>query len=198
MTRFVAFVLFLAVFVATCSSHGGSAGSARDALASSSNTTDDASDSPWASNPRHTDRLSRSDRSDAEGASPSPTLPTGAHELVLDRAPDGHFYTDAKVGYATIHFLVDTGASTIALSRADAQAAGVQYLASPDSGIAQTAGGQVGLKFVKLDRVTIGPFEGHDVEAAVIDTPMGVSLLGQSWLRQVGTVTISGDQMTLR
>lgn len=136
--------------------------------------------------------------SDTAARGTQATFVSGTRELVLDRAPDGHFYTDAQVGPATIHFLVDTGASTIALSPADAQAAGVQYVGSDQTGIARTPGGEVGLKRVTLDRVAIGPFETHDVDAAVVERPMEVSLLGQSWLHKVGSVTITGDKMVLR
>ena len=173
MIRFVLLTVFLAVSVATLAPHGSRA--TPDAAAVDTMTPDSATP-----------------------VAPPPSTFAAARELVLDRAPDGHFYTDAQVGTATIHFLVDTGASTIALSRTDAQAAGVQYMGSDRGGTAQTAGGEVGFKAVKLDRVAIGPFEGRDIDAAVIDTPMGVSLLGQSWLRKVGTVTISGDRMTLK
>lgn len=182
MIRFVAFVLFLAVLVATLSPHHASTTGNFDVELGDG--TPAATGSSVESGP-------------AVAASSSSTF-AGTRELVLDRAPDGHFYTDAQVGPATIHFLIDTGASTIALSPADAQAAGVQYAASDRTGVARTAGGDVGLKRVTLDRVAIGPFDTRDVDAAVIDTPMKISLLGQSWLRKVGTVTISGDKMVLR
>ena len=122
----------------------------------------------------------------------------GGRQLVLERAPDGHFYTDARIGNTTVHFLIDTGASNIALSRDAARAAGVAPSQSEFTGTASTANGTVALAPVTLDRVAIGPFEAHDVDAVVVDTPMDVSLLGQSWLRSVGTVTISGDRMILK
>ncbi|CAN5232222.1 hypothetical protein BH09PSE3_BH09PSE3_12540 [soil metagenome] len=122
----------------------------------------------------------------------------GLSEVVLDRAPDGHFYADAIINGAHIHVLVDTGASTVALTRADAQAAGVQFSPGEFTGTAQTAGGNVSLKPITLDRVGIGPVEVRTVDAVVVDSTMNVSLLGQSWLRRVGNVQIAGDRMVLR
>ncbi|MDB5714292.1 MAG: family clan aspartic protease [Sphingomonadales bacterium] len=122
----------------------------------------------------------------------------GVADVTLVRAPDGHFYADASVNGATIHVLVDTGATTVALTRADAQAAGLQFSPGDFTGTAQTAGGDVALKPVKLDRVGIGPVEAHNVDAVVVDSRMSVSLLGQSWLRRVGNVQITGDRMVLR
>jgi aspartyl protease family protein len=122
----------------------------------------------------------------------------GLAGVTLTRSADGHFYADATINGATIHVLVDTGASTVALTRADAQAAGVQFGPGDFTATAQTAGGRVAMKPVMLDRVGIGAIEARNVDAVVIDSAMTVSLLGQSWLRRVGNVQIAGDRMVLR
>lgn len=116
----------------------------------------------------------------------------------IQRSPDGHFYLDAMVNGASVHFLIDTGASTVALTKRDAQAAGVQFASGEFNTVGQGAGGAVAMKSVTLDRVAAGALEAHNVDAVVIDSDLSVSLLGQSWLRQVGTVSIEGDTMTLR
>jgi aspartyl protease family protein len=122
----------------------------------------------------------------------------GLAEVSLSRASDGHFYADALINGATIHVLVDTGASTVALTRADAQAVGLQFSNGDFTGTAQTAGGKVAMKPVTLDRVAIGAVEARNVDAVVVDSALNVSLLGQSWLRRVGNVQIAGDKMVLR
>ncbi len=122
----------------------------------------------------------------------------GLAEVTLTRAPDGHFYADALINGATIHVLVDTGASTVALTRADAQAAGIQFSGGDFTATAQTAGGAVALKPITLDRVGIGAVEARNVDAVVVKSTLSVSLLGQSWLRRVGNVQIAGDRMVLR
>jgi aspartyl protease family protein len=122
----------------------------------------------------------------------------GLADVTLTRSADGHFYADAIINGATIHVLVDTGATTVALSRADAQAAGLQFSEGDFTGTAQTAGGDIKLKPVTLDRVGIGAVEARNVDAVVVDSKMNVSLLGQSWLRRVGNVQIAGDRMVLR
>jgi aspartyl protease family protein len=122
----------------------------------------------------------------------------GLADVTLTRSADGHFYADAVINGATIRVLVDTGATTVALSRADAQAAGLQFSEGDFIGTAQTAGGDIKLKPVTLDRVGIGAVEARNVDAVVVDSKMNVSLLGQSWLRRVGNVQIAGDRMVLR
>ena len=131
-------------------------------------------------------------------AAKRPVAGNGYASVAIDRAPDGHFYADALVNGAPVRFMVDTGATTIALNRADAQAAGVQFASGDFTGSGQAVGGAVALKPVMLDRVRIGAVEARDVEAAVVEGEMGVSLLGQSWLRRVGSVAIEGDRMLLR
>ena len=111
------------------------------------------------------------------------------------RSADGHFYLDAQVNGAQIHFLVDTGASMVALTAADAQRAGISL--PSDRATAQGAGGAVEIVPVTIDRIAAGPLEARNVEGAVArDLP--ISLLGQSFLSRVGTVQISGDRMVLR
>ena len=141
---------------------------------------------------------------------PAPAVPVAAEmpvsivtakmtsDLTLQRAPDGHFYTDAQVNGTTIRFMVDTGASSVALSRADAQRIGLSFGSSDFTETGQGAGGKIALKPVILDRVTVGTMDATHVEGVIVDGDMGVSLLGQSWLKRVGTVEIRGDKMVLR
>jgi aspartyl protease family protein len=119
--------------------------------------------------------------------------------VVLPRAPDGHFYTDAVVNGTTIRFLVDTGASTVALTRADAQQAGMFYAENDFNQVGRGAGGDVPLRSVTLGRVAVGNIEVHDVRGVVIGgSRSDISLLGQSFLSTLGSVTIEGDKMVLR
>ncbi len=128
----------------------------------------------------------------------TPKMGNGLAANELNRSPDGHFYADLMVNGAPVHFLVDTGASTVALTRQDAQKVGLQFSDGEFTSKAKTANGEVALKPVTLDRVTLGPLEATQVDAAIIDQGLDISLLGQSWLRRVGTVTIEGDRMVLR
>jgi len=113
----------------------------------------------------------------------------------LVRAADGHFYADAMVNGAQVHFLIDTGASMVALTSADAQRAGI---ALPTERVtARGAGGTIEVAPIVIERIAIGPLEARNVAGAVA-RELPVSLLGQSFLEQVGRVEISGDTMTLR
>lgn len=128
----------------------------------------------------------------AQPASPI-SINMASRELV--RAADGHFYADAMVNGAQVHFLIDTGASMVALTPADAQRAGIALPAERAS--AHGAGGTIEVIPVIIERIAIGPLEARDVAGAVA-RELPISLLGQSFLAQVGRVEISGDRMVLR
>jgi clan AA aspartic protease (TIGR02281 family) len=123
-------------------------------------------------------------------------LVPSAAELV--RSADGLFYLDAKVNGVPVRFLVDTGATSVVLTDADARRAGVATDLSGSIERAETAGGSTPMARVRLASLEAGPARRHDVEACVTASGLSVSLLGQSWLAQFESVTITRDRMVLR
>lgn len=123
-------------------------------------------------------------------------IPARATTRAIQRADDGLFYIDGVVNGAKVRFLIDTGATTIVLTRADATRVGV-LPASFDT-TASTAGGPTAMARVRLTRLAIGDSLDFNVAAAVADEGLTVSLLGASWLTQIASLTISGDRMVLQ
>lgn len=119
----------------------------------------------------------------------------GSARQTLTRADDGHFYAEAQVNGARIRFLVDTGASLVALTPEDARRAGIAV--GDASGRAMGADGEVAFAPVTIDRLAIGPIEARGVRGAVAER-LPVSLLGQAFLARVGSVEMRGDTMILR
>lgn len=117
--------------------------------------------------------------------------------ITLERSFDGHFYADVEVNGSQVRFLVDTGASTIALTRDDARRAGLAASISMPEVIGEGAGGAVHGEAVMLDRVALGSTEATDVAAIVLDSG-SQSLLGQSFLSKFSSVEIRGDTMVLQ
>lgn len=120
-----------------------------------------------------------------------------AGSIRLKREADGHFYADVQVNGATVNFMVDTGASGIALTTDDAQRAGLQFSRSSFEVVGEGASGPVKGQLVSLDRVRLGSKTLQNTEAVIIDGG-SQSLLGQSFLQHFGEVKISGDTMVLR
>lgn len=117
--------------------------------------------------------------------------------VTLSRQADGHFYADVQINGTPIRMLVDTGASGLALSRADARRAGLGISIGMPDVVGQGAGGAVKGEYVTLDRVSLGGASAEAVPAVVLDGG-GQSLLGQSFLGRFASVEIKGDRMVLR
>ena len=120
-----------------------------------------------------------------------------AGDHTLHRQSDGHFYASAYVDGVPVRMMVDTGASVIALTGSDAAAIGIQWDESQVSHIGQGANGAVYGVNTRLDEVEIGGITRRNVSAVVIPRGLGVSLLGQSYLSQIGAVEIANDRMVM-
>jgi len=123
--------------------------------------------------------------------------PVTAQGNEVRRSADGLFYVNAIVNGAPVRFLVDTGATVIVLTPDDARRAGVGVESGAFSASAETANGRTSMARVVLDEVVVGATRTRALGAAVVQGNLPVSLLGQNWLAQLGSVTIAGDRMLL-
>lgn len=120
------------------------------------------------------------------GASPAALVPSGApapaaQEIVLAAGPGGHFVTQGAINGRPVSFLVDTGATTVAMSQAEAQRLGLD-LSGGRRALGSTANGKVPVVLVTLTRVRVGEVEIANVPAVVMPQPMPYVLLGNSFL----------------
>jgi aspartyl protease family protein len=106
---------------------------------------------------------------------------SGGNEIVLTAGAGGHFRTEGKINGNAVNFVVDTGATTIAMSQIDADRIGLNYKNGRRS-FASTANGSVPMHAVTLSSVRIGDVEIANVEAAVLPAAMEHVLLGNSFL----------------
>lgn len=107
----------------------------------------------------------------------------------------GHFLTDGQVNGGNVRFLVDTGATMISLSAADARRLGIDYLKGP-RGVVQTAAGPTSAYKVTLDSVRVGDIAMNGVDALVIETGLPFALLGMSFLKRT-EIRHEGETMVL-
>lgn len=122
----------------------------------------------------------------------SPTEPLT--ELRIDRRQDGHFYVDGLVNGHETHFLIDTGATHVALTIEDARNIGIKVTPEDFQPVARGAGGLVRGQIVTLDRVTIGGRVVTNARATVLEG-LEISLLGQSVLTQLGTLEMTSERL---
>jgi aspartyl protease family protein len=127
----------------------------------------------------------------------APTVTVNDGSIELQRQPDSHFYADVHINGAPVHMLVDTGASLIALSREDAQSAGVATSIGMPNVVGEGADGDVHGEWVRLENVELGPLSAQGLDAVVLNAG-AQSLLGQEFLSKFKSVEIHGDTMVLR
>jgi aspartyl protease family protein len=120
-----------------------------------------------------------------------------SHGVALARSENGHFFAQGDVDGAPVRFMVDTGASVIALTAVDAQKLGQTWYPNELQMVGRGVSGDVIGKPIMLGRVRIGDMEVTNVAAIIVPEGLDVSLLGQSFLSKIPNVNISGDRMTL-
>jgi aspartyl protease family protein len=120
----------------------------------------------------------------------------GSDKIVMTADVQGHFYTTGTVNGTSVRFVVDTGATSIALGPNDARRIGLD-LRQGQRGMTSTANGQVVVTRIPLDTVKIGGITLHNVEAVVLPAEMPVALLGMSFLNRMD-MQRDGSTMTLK
>ena len=102
-------------------------------------------------------------------------------QIVLTAGTGGHFTTTGSINGKSVRFVVDTGATHIALSQAEAERIGLAYQKG-QRGMSNTANGQVPVHRVTLDVVRVGDVQVYNVDATVLPAQMDQVLLGNSFL----------------
>ncbi len=119
-------------------------------------------------------------------------------DVVVVRAPDGHFAVRGSVNDRPVTFLVDTGASFVTLAHDDASALGIDVDRLSYAMPIRTANGPMSAAAIRLDSLAIGPIERHDVRALVAPADaLDQSLLGMTFLDTLASYAISGDRLML-
>ena len=120
----------------------------------------------------------------------------------IPRGADGHFWVDgttsSDVGRARIHFLVDTGASTVALTATDAARLGLSPERLIYSRPVFTAQGEVQAAPVMLSRIDVGGVQVREVKALVLKAGPKTSLLGMSYLGRLSRIEATPDSLILK
>jgi len=124
------------------------------------------------------------------------TANSPAAAAVVYANPHGQFITDGLINGVTVRFLVDTGATSVALPAAEARRLGLDYLKGR-KGSVRTANGDAPAYQIKLDTVRLGSITVYGVDAVVMDSEkLSQPLLGMSFLNSLD-IRREGQIMTL-
>jgi aspartyl protease family protein len=119
----------------------------------------------------------------------------GGNRIVLPADSRGHYMTQGTINGRTVTFMLDTGATSIALSAADAQRIGLDYSKAQRVQMSTANGVTVGYR-LRLQSVRVGDVEVYDIDAIVSPEPMPFVLLGNSFINRF-SMRRDADQMVL-
>jgi aspartyl protease family protein len=132
-------------------------------------------------------------------AKASPDLaPSGSRSVSIPRDARGHFQTEGRIDGQRIDFMVDTGASVIALNEKSAARFGLRPQRGDYNATVATANGTIKAARARLAMVELGGLVVRDVEAMVLpDEALSENLLGLSFLSKLKRFEYAGGKMVL-
>lgn len=126
---------------------------------------------------------------------PSAQAASNGSKVVLTADSRGHFMSLGSINGQTVNFMVDTGATVVALGQAEALRIGLKTRQGNRVQMS-TANGVIEVYEYRLDKVRLGDTEVRDVTAVVVPQPMPYVLLGNSFLMRFQMLRVN-DQLTL-
>jgi len=149
------------------------------------------------------DRLAPSGEAERLASAPEYRVEASAsgaysREIAIPAHRSGHFLVQIDVNGIAVPFLVDTGASKVVLSLADARRIGFETDWLDYTERYRTANGTVRAAPVSLDEMRLGEMELRDVSASVNASSMDISLLGMSFLGRLDGYEVRDEEMILR
>ncbi len=121
--------------------------------------------------------------------------PGGSDRVALSADARGHFITPGSINHRPTQFMVDTGASVVAIGQAEADRLGLNYRTGQPVTL-RTANGTAPGWALRLATVRIGDVTAYEVDAVVTPSAMPAVLLGNSFLNRF-SMRRDGDTMLL-
>jgi aspartyl protease family protein len=134
----------------------------------------------------------------ASGNASPAIAPTGTRSLSIPRDARGHFQAEGRIDGQRIDFMVDTGASVIALNEKSAARFGLRPQRGDYNATVATANGTIKAARTRLAMVELGGLIVRDVDAMVLpDEALSENLLGLSFLSKLKRFEYAGGKMVL-
>jgi aspartyl protease family protein len=138
--------------------------------------------------------MTQVDRLRGSGGDPAETR---GQPVRIARDVDGHCWADARINGVARRMLVDSGATTTAISEATAKAAGIDTGESTFPRVIDTANGQVIARTARVARLTIGTIETRDLPVVVTAAFADQDLIGMNFLSRLGSWRVEDKTLIL-
>ncbi len=122
----------------------------------------------------------------------------GPETAGIAKSADGHFWAEGDVNGRTVRFLVDTGATAVALTPKDAEKLGFRAEDLNYGSSVLTAAGKTRAAPVKLVSISVGGAKLENVDAVVIEQGLDASLLGMSYLGRLSRFEATRTRLVLQ
>ncbi len=126
------------------------------------------------------------------------TGPGSGQAASLAKSQDGHYWAEAEVNGQRVRFLVDTGATAVALTADDARRLGFEPSTLQYGYQVATANGPARAAEVKLASISVAGAKVDDVDAFVIEKGLPTSLLGMTYLGRLSRIEATPTALILR
>jgi aspartyl protease family protein len=123
---------------------------------------------------------------------------SGSRIAFIEREPDGHYWTRADVQGTEVKFMIDTGASIVALTFRDAQRLGLKPEDMTYDSEIRTAGGITYGAPLTLRSIRVGRVQVENVDAVILRANLDQSLLGMSFLGELNSYEFRRGQLIIR
>jgi len=117
--------------------------------------------------------------------------------LRIRQSADGHFWINGVVNGTPFRFLIDSGATTTAMTLSVAEAANVDISSSPFPVILSTANGSVEAKRATIQNLQVGPMIARDLSIVVAQEFGGSNVIGMNFLSKLQSWRVEGNEMIL-
>ena len=129
---------------------------------------------------------------------PQPVSSVGGRKVAILADPGGHYLSSGVINGRSFQFVVDTGATSVALTAESANRLGLKLRPSDFVFPISTANGVIAGAHIVLSEVRIGTISVDNVDAIVLpDRALGTNLLGLSFLNRLRKFEVGGGQLLL-
>ncbi|RAX41501.1 TIGR02281 family clan AA aspartic protease [Rhizobium tropici] len=132
-------------------------------------------------------------------APPKAEIPVSYGSVQLRANAGGHYESDFTINGRSVHGMIDTGATYVAMNESTARSLGFSGVDLDYRYTVQTANGTSKVAYIKLDRLEIGTIRVRDVDAVVAkDGALGTTLIGMSFMKKLNSYGVQNGNLLLK